>query len=212
MVEIGLEWSRARAYEAANVEGVRVIRPVGERLFSVEPFKIEGNKQLHVRFANLDGSETSCVKFANAYGLLETRSRNQTERLDFWKKEIRKIRDLISALQLQLNEGTPGGITLLGSSRKASVELTSIKAILVPGFSGEGPKLSLEPATLLHAMYLQLGMFLTADGSLRGCKQCREWFERGTTKARRSIAVFCSEKCKNRFHYVEGKKRGRRAV
>ena len=72
MIEIGLQWSKARAYEAANVKGVRVIRPVGERPHLVEPFKIEGNKPLHVRFANLDGSEESCLKFANAYGLLRS--------------------------------------------------------------------------------------------------------------------------------------------
>jgi hypothetical protein len=114
---------------------------------------------------------------------------------------------LISGLQLQAHEDRPGGITLLGSSRKAPVELTSVAAIIVPGSSGKRPKLSLEPKTLLDAMYLQLGLFLSTDGSLQSCKQCGKWFERGTTKARRSIAVFCSEKCKNRFHYVERTKR-----
>jgi hypothetical protein len=207
MREIGLRWLRAEAYEAANVEGVRVIRPVGKRREWVQPFKIEGDNPLHMRFANLDGSEESCVKFANAYGLLRTQSRDQAERFADWKKEIDKINRLVLLLQLQVNEDMPGGITQLGSSRKAPVRLTSIDAILVPGSSGQRPKLSLEPATLLDAMYLQLGLSLTADRSLQSCKQCGKWFERGTTKARRSIAVFCSEKCKNRFHYVERTKR-----
>ena len=204
-MEIGLRWLRAGAYEAADVEGVRVIRPIGERRYWVEPFKVEGGP-LHM-FVNLDGSEKSCVKFARAYGLLRTQSRNQAERLDDWKKEIERMRGLISALQLRAHEDRPGGITLLGSSRKAPVELTSVAAIIVPGSSGKRPKLSLEPKTLLDAMYLQLGLFLSTDGSLQSCKQCGKWFERGTTKARRSIAVFCSEKCKNRFHYVERTKR-----
>jgi hypothetical protein len=207
MMEISLRWLRAGAYEAANVKGIRVIRPVSERHYWVEPFKIEGDHPLHVRFANLDGKEESCVKFASAYGPLRTQSRDQTERFDDWKKEIDRINGLVSGLQLQVHEDAPGGITLLGSTRKAPVRLTSIGAILVPGSAGKRPKLSLEPATLLDAMYLQLGLFLTTEGSLQSCKQCGKWFERGTTKARRSIALFCSEKCKNRFHFVERTKR-----
>jgi hypothetical protein len=66
VIEIGLQWSKARAYEAKNVGGVRFICPIGERRYPVEPFKIEGDDPLHVRFANLDGSEESCVKFASA--------------------------------------------------------------------------------------------------------------------------------------------------
>jgi hypothetical protein len=204
---IGLEWWKARAYETANVEGVRVIRPVSGRRYLVEPFKIEGDKPLYVRFANLDRSEESCLKFAGNYGLLTTQFADEVERFDSWKKEIRKLNALMSALQLQVNEDAPGGITQLGSSRKAPVGLTSTDVILVPGYSGERPKLSFQPATLLNAMYLQLGLFLTTEGSLQSCQQCGEWFQRGTTKARRSIAVFCSVKCKNRFHYVARTKR-----
>jgi hypothetical protein len=205
VIEIGLQWSKARAYEATNVGGVRFICPIGDRRYPVEPFKIAGD--LHVRFANLDGSEESCVKFASAYGLL--RSREKAERLDEWKREIRDIKLMISGLQLQVIEDTPGGITLLGSSRKVSVRLTPIDAVLVPGSSDMRPKLSLEPATLRDALYLQLGKSLT-EGSLQPCKNCGEWFELGTTKARRSIAIFCSEKCKNHFHYVKRTKRWRR--
>jgi hypothetical protein len=160
-----------------------------------------------VRFANLDGSEESCVKFAKAYGLLKAQSSDQAERLDFWKREIHKMKVLESALQLQVNEDAPGGITIFGTTRKAPISLTSVRAILVPGSPGERPKLSFRPETLLDAMHLQLGLFLSTEGSLQSCKQCGKWFERGTTKARRSIAVFCSEKCKNRFHYVVRTKR-----
>jgi hypothetical protein len=207
MVEISLDWSKARAYEAANVGGVRVIRPVGERRYRVEPFKIEGEEPLHVRFANLDGSEEKCIEFASAYGLLRRDSHDHAERLDFWKSEIHNMKMLESALQLQVKEGAPGGIVYLGTSRKALISLTSVSVILVPGYRGERPKLSFRPETLLDAMHLQLGLFLTTEGSLQSCKECGQWFERGAMKARRSIAVFCSEKCKNHFHYVKRKTR-----
>src|SRR6516164_9114002 len=102
MIEIGLQWSKARAYETANAKGAQLIRPVGERRYPVEPFKIEGDEPLHVRFANLDGSEKKCVEFAKAYGLLK--SRDQAERLDEWKSEIENLKILASGLQLQVNE------------------------------------------------------------------------------------------------------------
>jgi hypothetical protein len=203
---IGLQWSKARTYEAADVKGVRVIRPVRGRPYLVEPFKIEGDKPLHMRFANLDGSEESCVKFASNYGLLRfafRESPDKEERLEDWKREIRDINLLMSGLQLQVNEDAQGGITVLGSSRKASIGLTSINVVLVPSSSGKRPQLFLEPATLRDAMYLQLGLSLTTEGSLQSCKQCQKWFERGTTKARRSIAIYCSEECKNRYNYVK---------
>jgi len=207
-MEINLRWLRAGGYEAANVRGVRVIRPVGNRCYWGEPCKAEGKVPLYVRFANLDDrSEEACLKFARMYGLLRSQSRNEAEPIEVWNKEIRDMRALMSLLQLQVNEGAPGGITLLGSSRKASVTLTSIEVVLEPGSAGERTKLTLKPATLRDAMYLQLGESLTTEGSLQSCRQCGNWFERGTTEARRSIAQFCSEKCKNRFHYLEKKRR-----
>ena len=69
------------------------------------------------------------------------------------------------------------------------------------------PALVLQPQNLLDAMYLQLAKFVAGDGVLRTCKQCGEWFECGATESRRSIALFCSERCKNRFHYLERAKR-----
>lgn len=213
MMEIGLRWLVAGDYEAADVEGVRVIRPVvGKRRYWSEPFKIEGDHPLYVRFANLDRSEEACLKFARLYGLLRSQSRDEAEPLDNWDKEIRKMKGLVSLLQLQVNEDMPGGITaLLGSSRKAPVTLTSINVILEPGSSGRRPKLSLEPKTLLDAMYLQLGKVLTTEGSLQSCKNCGNWFERGTANARRSDAVFCSEKCKNHSNWERKKRRSTRA-
>jgi predicted nucleic acid-binding Zn ribbon protein len=207
MMEIGLRWLRAETYEAANVQGVRVIRPAGKRRYWGEPFKIEGDYPLYVRFANLDRSEESCLKFASLYGLLRSQSRDEAEPLEDWYKEIRNMKALVPLLQLQANENAPGGITMLGSPHKAPITLTSINAVLVPGSRGKRPKLSLEPATLREAMYLQLGLRLTTVGSLQSCKLCGKWFERGTTKARRSIAVFCSEKCKNHFSYVRRRER-----
>jgi len=67
-------------------------------------------------------------------------------------------------------------------SRGVEVNLTSIKVSLVAGKIGADgmigrPEMILEPASLLDAMYLQLGKFVSGDGSLQACKQCGGWFE-----------------------------------
>jgi hypothetical protein len=210
MIDIGFKWSHAREYECVEVEGAKVIRQKGTRREKPkEPLMIDGNgkKPLYARFAELDSSEKSCVDFANAWGLLTTESPSQAEPLDFWRKEIRKIKGLMNVLEAK--EKPPGG--LLRRSRD-QVSLPSITVRLVPGeLDVDGnigrPKLLLGPKDLLEAMYLQLGKFVAGDGSLRSCRQCGEWFECGGTESRRSIAIFCSEKCKNRFHYLERTKR-----
>jgi hypothetical protein len=211
MIDIGFQWSRARTYECADVGGSRVIRPSGEKRDKLEPFKINGAKPLYIRFAELDGSDEACRQFACAWGLLTTDEAGKAETVAGWQKEIRKLRGLMNSLRV--GEKPPGGfLRAKTGSRGHELRLTSIRVSLVPGtFDADGvigrPQMMLEPETLLDAMYLQLGKFVAGDGTLSACKQCGGWFERGATESRRSIAVFCSEKCKNRFHYLERAKR-----
>jgi hypothetical protein len=50
------------------------------------------------------------------------------------------------------------------------------------------------------------GTPVKAAKDVHECKQCGIPFERGsngTGEHRRTIAIFCSEKCKNRFHYLK---------
>ena len=76
--------------------------------------------------------------------------------------------------------------------------MTSIDVALLSREPGSRPALVLQPRNLLDAMHLQLAKFVATDGSIRACRQCGEWFVSGLGDARRSIAIFCSERCKNR--------------
>jgi hypothetical protein len=133
------------------------------------------------------------------------------ERLDDWQREIRKMQGAMSFLKA--TDEQPGGGVRTANSRRVRFKMTSIDVALLSGPSDAQsnnfgrPTLVLQPQNLLDGMYLQLAKFVAGDGSLQVCKQCGEWFERGATEARRSIAIFCSEKCKNRFHYLERAKR-----
>jgi hypothetical protein len=216
MIDIGFEWTRGLDYEWVEEDGARIIRQVEvpgikRQTQKDEPLRYT-TKPLYMRFADLDGSADACVGFARAYGLLKTRaSTKASERLDDWQREIRKMRGSRTALKATDEE--PGGIARTANWARTRLRMTSIDVALLSGLSdAQGnnfsrPTLVLQPQNLLDGMYLQLAKFVAGDGSLQVCKQCGEWFERGATESRRSIAIFCSEKCKNRFHYLERAKR-----
>jgi hypothetical protein len=210
MIDIDFKWLTAGAYEWVDLKGEKILRPIGDQRHPVWPYKIEGKNPLYIRFAELDGSEKSCLKFAAAYGPLTEQRRGEAETLSGWRREIRKIVGAMRMLGVQ--DTAPGGILRSKGTRRVNAPLPSISVTLLPGdIDVDGnvgrPKLLLGPTNLLEAMYLQLGKFVAGDGILRTCKQCDGWFECGATESRRSIAVFCEEKCKNRFHYLERAKR-----
>jgi hypothetical protein len=196
MIDINFQWTRSRAYECVTEAGRKRIVPVGKR-DSFEPLKIESEKPLYMRFAELDGSADACLNFARTWGLLKTQT--EPERLDDWKREIDGMKWSISALR-DFEENP------IGPSQ--TIRVTTLDICLVTaGTNSRRPSLLSVPSNLISAMYLQLGKFVASAGSIGACKQCGEWFERGASESRRSISIFCSEKCKNRFHYLERAKR-----
>jgi hypothetical protein len=208
MIDIDFKWQKARAYEWAEVAGSKILRPIGDKRYPVLPFKIEGEDPLYIRFSKLDGSEKSCLDFAGHYGPLGEEKRNEAETLKGWQNEIRKIKGAMRMLGAE--ETVKGGILRSKGTRRIVAPLPSISVTLVPGdIDIDGnvgrPKLLLVPSSLLEALYLQLGKFVSGDGTLRTCNQCHEFFECGATESRHSLALFCSPRCKDRFHYLKRK-------
>jgi hypothetical protein len=208
MIDIGFEWKRAHDYECVSARGRKWLRAIGKGRDTLEPLKIETEKPLYLRFADLDGSEESCLRFARAWGLLTTESPTGEEMLETWQELIQAMRKTM--VRLGVVEESPPSIPPKRGSAKVW-KIASLDVLLVGGgpSSSEAsrPMMLLQPRHLLEAMHLQLGISVAVGGSVRACKQCGGWFERGATESRRSIAVFCSEKCKNRFHYLERAKR-----
>jgi hypothetical protein len=72
MFEIDLEWPVASGYElraATELEGeIALYRAEGATITWRRPLEI--TPTIHAEFANLDGSEQSCLGFAHKYGLL----------------------------------------------------------------------------------------------------------------------------------------------
>jgi hypothetical protein len=204
MIDINFQWSHPLAYECVIHGGRKSIKPVGKKRGTpFEPLKIVGEKPLFLRFAELDGSEESCLRFAHYWGLLHTESQTASEALEDWQGQIKEMRQSVTWF------GTDNDVPLAPKLPAGNAwKLTSLDVLLVPARSEtERFAMALQPKNLIEAMRLQLATSVAGSGSIRTCKQCGGWFERGATESRRSIAVFCSEKCKNRFHYLERAKR-----
>lgn len=68
------------------------------------------------------------------------------------------------------------------------------------GFDKAGePKLTLEPLSLISAMWLQLALAITGDKRFEACKFCRRMFEISTEQTGfRSHREFCTDSCKTK--------------
>jgi hypothetical protein len=145
------------------------------------------------------------VKFARAWGLLETpAAKGAMETVDNWRREVGKMEGLISVLAPKNQQ--PGGI--LRSGPGIRFQATKIDVAVLSVEAGSRPTMILEPPTLLSAIYLQLATAVAIGKSIRVCAECSRWFHTGIgEKVRRSVAIFCSEECKNRHHYKQRKAR-----
>jgi hypothetical protein len=182
------KWPRPR--ECA-LDG-KAVRQVGSgRDVDWEPLKHVPD--LYLRLAELDGSGEACAEFATKYGLLVTPAKTgAAEPVENWQREIRKMKSLISV----------AGMARTANSRRVLVRVTEVAVALLSGEPGGDvkPALVLQPKTLLAAMQVQLASAQAGGAALQTCAQCGHWFEVGGA-AKRSIAKFCSDKCRLRAHY-----------
>jgi hypothetical protein len=207
-IEVGFTWTRAASYEVATVKGVPVIRQIGKRRETYRPLETEMSN-LHLRFAELDYSPEAFAGFATAWGLLETpAAEGAMERVDGWRREVQKMKGSISMFALKAAE--PGGILRLRAGSRFGVQFkaTKIDVVLLSAEGGARPTMVLQPPNLLSAIWLQLATAIAGGNSIRACAECNKWFHTGIgDKVRRSVAIFCSEECKNRHHYKQRKDR-----
>jgi hypothetical protein len=189
---ISFEWSRGYGYEISG----DVIRQTLRGRDRTHPLEI--HKTLYLAFAGLDGTPDVCLEFARAWGLLTTRAKlDASEPLDFWRKQIRSMNAWI--------RGVP--MIRTANSHRVEASMASVDVVLasgdpwVPGLATiPKPTLVLRPHSLFDAMMVQLALSTAGGNMLATCEQCGSPFEVGAS-GKRSIARFCSDTCRNRFHY-----------
>ena len=201
MFELDLEWPVATEYvvRAASRRGDRAIYVAKNATYTLrKPF--EENPKLYLEFANLDGSENACLKFAHQYGSMhELRYALQDPAVDLlsqWRGFIQKIRDVIKVCEL-------GRARPAEAFRRFGKRDWLLYGGLEAYVSIESPK---SPPTLkIRCEYLLAGIELQAVQSILSghttvkCIECSRWFEIGAG-ARRSQSKFCSTRCKDKSH------------
>jgi hypothetical protein len=199
--KIDFTWTRAfarspgePAYECSHGK----IRQVGRGKQQFSPF---AQGDLFLEFSQLDGSEGACVGFAEKWGLLEHHAYSKGE-LPF--EEISKWRAAIRTMKI--NVRMLPQVIRIGNSRGTFAKVGKVDVLLVPGVGpGASPVLVMEPGDLLQAMNLQMAQFVAGGGVPSICRECGRAFGAGGA-GKRSDAKFCSDSCRNRFHYSKQRK------
>jgi hypothetical protein len=207
---IDFDWSRGRAYEVIEPELPRAknnpfaatndepcIQQRGDAFDVMRP--LEGHPHLFVEFAKLDGSPKACVDFASKWGLLERRADAGgviQERLSVWRKYIEIMNLSIKGLKRAFDEKHPMAM------RGENIAPLDLK--LIPGKPHGRPTLALHPETLWWAMRVQLAQNIAGGNTFHECEQCGSPFVSGPS-AKRTIARFCRDYCRKRFHYDQGR-------
>jgi hypothetical protein len=157
---------------------------------------LEANPQLYLQFARLDGSEQSCLGFARTNGLLFHRSRRTGDPLKLWREYIEHLKHIIEFCKLGTANPRQAlrqfGRQKLGLLAKFS-PILSLQGPLAP------PTLSMRCDSLLGGIQVQAVQSILGGRKLVQCVECSTWFEVGPG-ARRSLAKFCSPRCKDTFH------------
>ena len=188
--DIDFIWHRARDYGLDLSKRGQVIRQKG-RLEPYSPLRMEN---LPFQFAKLDGSPEGCLEFAKHFGFLETvPGQGDEELIADWRHSIAYVRGWVELLAGRLVPDPQGQLrTAVFAGRAPITKVDVLISVDAPG----SQRMVLRPPTLLSAMLLQLAQ----SSAIATCRQCGMWFEVGAD-GKRSIAKFCSDRCRNRFNY-----------
>lgn len=86
---------------------------------------------------------------------------------------------------------------------RPSMSMTNLRAWLATDKAKGTVSVKIAPKTLLDALWLQLGQSLAGGTEWKECRGCGTWFPVGGTSGKRSVAAFCSDKCRIKFNSLE---------
>jgi hypothetical protein len=87
--------------------------------------------------------------------------------------------------------------------RHQATRSSLIRAQVIWDPAAKAPKWILCPATLLDALWLQLGQALTSGGRISQCQHCGSWFEAGRKTGRRLDSKFCCDEHRTAFNSLK---------
>jgi hypothetical protein len=150
-------------------------------------------------FAHMATTPEGVLEFVQRYGPLTGDGWNATK-----GEEVRRV--IPHALRMnQILESHAGKWKRPGfpEDHRETGQPVSLEAWVRWDRAAKEFKWSLRPNTMLDALWLQLGQWLTSGVQIRACQRCGQWFEAGRGTGRRADAKFCSEEHKIAFHSLK---------
>ncbi len=177
--------------------GPHIVRNGGQ-LRAKRPLELRST--LFVDFAGLDGTDESCIRFANSWGYLGLIPNEKAD------DHVGSKGEDLALWRMQIN-GMGSGVELWQASPDTfgtyyEFPITRLDVSLVP-IDGR-PTLRIRPSSLIGAIRMQFAQAVATGLDIRNCDHCGKLFELGgggrTRKAR-----FCSDRCRSDFHVAKRK-------
>jgi len=159
---------------------------------------LDGNPGAFLEFAKTECNPGGVLKFANRFGLLD--SRGDVETLAGWYASIREMYEAVVLWRdCQRAHDLSRLVSVFNERQENSGFIGpagSLTAFLGKTDDPARLALRLEPPTLLEALWLQFAMAVSGNTNFRKCDWCDEWFAYGTGTGRRNTAKFCKPACR----------------
>ena len=226
-IAIELDWARDpkgyRLVEIGRSKELRIVRiGTGHGPKNLPLFQPLSTDLLFRIFANIATTPEGALDFVQRYGPLtgwdgdivsEVTFQAEYMRgvLEVWagkqKHPDRSLAALVSGRHMRVGRGQVGPGKPLVVSPYDTGSSSSLNAKVIWDPFAKALKWELRPASLLDALWLQLGQALTADVQFRKCEHCTEFFVAGRGTGRRLDAKFCSDEHRIAFNSFKRSRR-----
>ncbi len=177
--------------------GPHIVRKGGP-LRSTRPLEL--HRTLFMEFARLDGTDESCLRFANSFGFLGLwLDEKADDRVGPTGESLDRFRDAIGDTRRAVDAWQASPDTFASHQE---ITITRLDASLVP-IDGR-PTLRIRPRSLIGAINLQFAQAVATGLDIRTCDHCGKLFETGGAGRTRK-ARFCSDRCRTDYHVARRK-------
>jgi hypothetical protein len=216
-IAIELDWARDpkgyRLVETGRPKQLRIVRNgTGNGPENLPPFLPLSTDLLFRYFANIATTPEGALDFVRRYGSLTTdgwdeRAGDVVSLVTFHAEYMRGVLGVWAGKQkdphLPVGRGQVGRGRPLVVSPYDTGSSSSLNAKVIWDPFAKALKWELRPASLLDALWLQLGQALTANVQFRQCEHCGNFFEAGRGTGRRLDAKFCSDEHRVAFNSLK---------
>jgi hypothetical protein len=153
-----------------------------------------------VDFARLDGTDESCLRFANSFGFLGLwLDEKADDRVGPTGESLARFQEAAANMRRAVDAWQAGPDTFTSNQE---LTITQLDASLVP-IDGR-PTLRIRPRSLIGAIHLQFAQAVSTGLDIRNCDHCGKLFETGGAGRTRK-ARFCSDRCRTDYHVARRK-------